>query len=53
MRRPQSIRGGVWYMGGRKRRRQRQIGGFLPLAAVTGPFIRHCRWRIHEKNIWG
>ena len=38
-RRPQSVRGSVWYAGGRKKKRQKQTGGFFPLAAVAGPLL--------------
>ena len=37
MRRKQSARGGVWHLGGKKRRRKRgQKGGFLPIAGLLG-----------------
>ena len=39
MRRPQSVRGGVWSMGGKRRRRRKQTGGFFPLAAVVGRLL--------------
>ena len=33
--RKQSVRKGVWYIGGRRRKR-RQKGGFLPVGAILG-----------------
>ena len=36
MSREQLVRQGVWYIGGRKRRRK-QKGGFLPVASILGP----------------
>ena len=39
MRRKQSVRGGVWYMGGRKRIRVRQRGGMFPFRAIAGPIF--------------
>ena len=35
MNRKQSVRPGVWYIGGRQKRR-RQKGGFLPIAPILG-----------------
>ena len=40
MRRPQSVSGGVWYMGARKRRRRKQTGEFFLLAAVAWTVIK-------------
>lgn len=34
----QSIKRGVWYIGGR-RNRQRQRGVFLPIAALAAPIL--------------
>ena len=39
MRRKQSLRGGIWYMGGRKRGRVRQRGGMFPFGATAGPIL--------------
>ena len=39
MRRKQSVKGGVWYMGGRKRRRVRQRGDMFPFGAIAGPIL--------------
>ena len=36
----QSVRGGVWYMGGRRKRR-RQTGEFLPIGALAAPILEH------------
>ena len=38
MRRLQSIRGGVWYMGGRKKRR-RPKGRIFPSEALASPIL--------------
>ena len=53
MRRPQSIRGSVWNMGGRKRRRQKPIGGLLPLAAVTKPLLGTVGGEVMKKIFGG
>ena len=37
MDRKQSVKGGVYYMGGRRRRTRGQKGGFLPIAGLLGP----------------
>ena len=34
MKRKQSVRNGVWYIGGRRRSRRGQKGGFLPIAGL-------------------
>ena len=36
MNRNQSVKGGVWYIGGRRRRTREQNGGFLPIAGLLG-----------------
>ena len=38
MRRKQLVRGGVWYMGGRKRRRVRQRGDMFLLEPLLDPY---------------
>ena len=53
MRRSQSVRGGVWYMGGRKIRRQKQTGGFFPLAAVAGPLLGAVGGEVMKKIFVG
>ena len=52
MRRPQSVRVSVWYMGGRKRWRKKQTGEFFPLAAVAGPLLGAVGGDVMKKNIW-
>ena len=37
MNRKQSVKGGVYYIGGRRRRTRGQKGGFLPIAGLLGP----------------
>ena len=51
--RPQSVRSGVWYVGDRKRRRQKQTGGFFPLAAVTGPLLGAAGGEVMKKIFVG
>ena len=36
MKRKQSVRNSVWYIGGRRRSRRGQKGGFLPIAGLLG-----------------
>ena len=36
MNRKQSVKRGVWYIGGRRRRQRRQKGEFLPIAGLLG-----------------
>ena len=37
MDRKQSVKGGVYYIGGRRRRTRGLKGGFLPIAGLLGP----------------
>ena len=58
MRRKQSVRGGVWHLGGKKRRRKRgQKGVFLPIAgllgSVTAPLIGEIAKPILKKIVGG
>ena len=36
MNRKQSVKRGVWYIVGRRRRQRGQKGGFLPIAGILG-----------------
>ena len=36
MNRKQSVKRGVWYIGGRRRRQRKQKGGFLRIAGLLG-----------------
>ena len=38
MRRRQSVRRGVWYMGSRRKRRK-QTGGLFPVGALAAPIL--------------
>ena len=57
MRRKQSVRNGVWYIGGRRRSRRKQKGGFLPIAgvlgSVTAPLIGEIGKPILKKILGG
>ena len=53
MRRKQLVRGGVWYMGGRKRRRVRQRGGMFPFGAIAGPILRAVAQALLKKIFGG
>ena len=52
MRRKQSARGGVWYMGGRKRHRVRPRGGMFPFGAIAAPILGAVAQPL-LKNIFG
>ena len=53
--RKQSVRKGVWYIGGRRRKR-RQKGGFSPVGAIlgslAGPALGAVAGPVVKKNIW-
>ena len=55
MNRKQSVKRGVWYIGGRCRRRRRQQGGFLPIAgllrSVAAPLISEITKPILRKIV--
>ena len=53
MRRSQSVRGGVWYMGGRKRRRQKQTWGFFALTAFVGALLGAVGGKVIKKIFGG
>ena len=57
MRRKQSVRGGVWNLGGKRRRKRRQKGGFLPIAGLLGsvaaPLIGEIAKPILKKIVGG
>ena len=59
MRRKQSVSGGVWHLGGKRRRRKREQNGvfFLPIAgllgSVTAPFIGEIAKPIFKKIVGG
>ena len=48
MRKRQSVRDGVWYMGGRRKRR-RQTGVMFPIEALVIEIIRGC----YHKTLFG
>ena len=59
MRGRQSVRKGIWYLGGRRRIRRRKNGqreGFLQLAellgAAAGPIIGEIAKPLLKKNYW-
>ena len=62
MRRKQSVRGGVWHLGGKRRRRKRGqrgrgVGGRLPIAALMGsvaaPLVGEIAKPILKKIVGG
>ena len=58
MRRKQSVRGSVWHLGGKRRRRKSgQKGGFLPIAGLLGsvaaPLIGEIAKPILKKVVGG
>ena len=57
MNRNQSVKGGVWYIGGRRRRTRGQNGGFLPIAGLLGyaaaPLIGEIAKPILRKIVGG
>ena len=48
----QSVRRGVWYIGGRQNRR-RQRGGFLPIGALVAPILGSLDGIITKKIFGG
>ena len=54
MKRKQSVRNGVWYIGGRRRSRRGQEGGLLPIAgllsSVAAPLTGEIAKPIWKKN---
>ena len=57
MKRKQSVRNGVWYIGGRRRSRRGQKEGFLPIACLLGsvlaPLISEIAKPILKKIVRG
>ena len=51
MRRKQSVRGGVWYMGGRKRHRVRQRGCMFSLGAIAAPILESVAQQLLKKYL--
>ena len=52
----QSVRGGVWYIGGRRRRQRQQKRGFLPVGlrtSLAGPFLGSVTQPILKKIVGG
>ena len=57
MNRKQSVKRGVWYIGGRRRKRRGQKGAFLPIAGLLGsvaaPLISEITKPILRKIVAG
>ena len=57
MKRKQSVRNGVWYIGGRRRSRRGQKEEFLPIASLLGsvlaPLISEIAKPILKKIVGG